>query len=90
MEQFSFFNIVINVQNDARRERQRQRYRLNFPLFTFHLKILIVNFDKSPTFHAWINHHGVKLHHFRGLELELAGLGGWRGGGVGEVKNVNK
>lgn len=73
----SDFLFLISLSKRSSKRKQRQKYRLNFPLFAFRLKIFIVNFNKSPTSHARINHHGVKLHHFRGLRTRI----GWTGEG---------
>lgn len=64
--------------------------RLNFPLFASHLKIFIVNFDKSPTFPRLDKSSRCEI-----TSLSRAPNSNWPdweggAGGEGEVKNVNK
>lgn len=85
---FFFFNIV-NMKTISRGgSKGKSINRLNFPLFASHLKIFIVNFDKSPTSHARINHHGVKLHHFRGLRTRIGRTGRAELGERGRLKTL--
>lgn len=61
---------------------------MKFPPFPSHLKIFIANFDKSPTFHARINHHWCEITSLSRGSNELAGLEGGEQEEWGRLKTL--